>query len=276
MEKLEIDGFVPVYKAQPPFMKYENGFGYKGLLLEDIATGKLQCHLCGHLANNISKHLFHKHKEITPNSYKQLTGLNRTTPLLSPTSRKKIKNNFLNLTDKKRKEIIERLKDNNKSIHRNGTYKRKDCKGQTQMENRFGTCPEQCKAQFMKEYKQLGRIPGNKEMSGRLRHMIYSRFDNYQQALTAWGISENEYRAHITNSQINAQQARAEMDYFPKFSADDVKNKYQEFYFKFKRLPTWNEVKEYGLPGRSPFMRVFGKNKSEIENSFKVNELSYN
>ncbi len=273
-ETLNVDGFLPVYKGLPPFMKYEGGFGYSGVLLEDIVTGKLQCHLCGHLVNNLSKHLFHKHKEVTPEKYREMTGINRTTPLMSTSTLKKYKNNFLDLTKEKRNAIIARLKENNKSIHARKTYvKRTGTKGTTQMQNKFGTCPEQAKTQFMREYQKLGRIPSNSEMSGRLRNLVYTRFPSYKEALLAWGISDQEYRQHVTEGKVKAYQARADHDFYRKYTDEDVKTLYSDFYFQNKRLPTWSEVKQYGLPSREVFKRVFGTDKSLVEGSFASNEL---
>lgn len=275
--KLEVDGFEPIYKGVPPFMKYENGFGYIGVLLEDKESGKLQCHLCGHLVKNLSKHIFHKHKNTTPVEYRKMVGLNLTTPLVSQSTRKLIKNNFLDLTDKKKAEVIARLKHNNKKLHsKGGKYKSRGSYSSSQYENRFGTCPAQAKTLFWNEYKKLGKIPTNNEMSEKLRYIVYSRFSSYKQALISWGITEQQYREHVINGRNNAVDVRAENDYFPKYDADEVKKIYEEFFFQNKRFPTWGEVKEQGLPGRVPFKRAFGMDKSELELSLKVKECQFN
>ncbi len=276
IEKLEVDGFEPIYKGVPPFIKFSSGFGYLGVLLQDKETGKIQCHFCGILANNLSKHLFHKHKDISPVEYRIKTGLNLTTPLVSQQTSKRIKNNFLNLTDEKRKEVIARLKDNNKKLHsEKGNYKTRGKYSSSQFENRFGTCPEQAKTLFWKEYETLGHIPSNDEMSGKLRNIVYTRFSSYKNALISWGITEEQYRQHITEGRINAVVARAENDFFPKYSVEEVKSKYQDFFFENKRMPTWGEVKMFGLPGRVPFQRAFGCPKSEVESSLQVKEVQY-
>lgn len=274
-EELAVEGFEPVYKGVPPFMKFENGFGYMGVLLEEKETGKLQCHLCGHLSLNISKHLFHKHKDVTPTRYKELTGLNRTTPLMSTRTRKFIKNNFLNLTEEKRKEVLKRLKENNKKTHTEGSWRKREAGAALEFNNKFGTCPEQARTLFWEEYHKLGRIPSNKEMSGKLRHIIYSRFPSYKSALIAWGVTEDDYRSHVIEGRSRAVEARAEKDFFPKYSKEDVERSYGDFFFQHKRLPTWNEVKELGLPGRAPFNKAFGeKTKTEVESMFSVRTLS--
>tara|TARA_R110000868_G_scaffold160448_6_gene390079 strand:+ start:1033 stop:1860 length:828 start_codon:yes stop_codon:yes gene_type:complete len=273
-EELKVEGFEPVFKGVPPFMNFENGFGYMGVLLEEKETGKLQCHLCGCLALNLAKHIFHKHKDFTVDRYREIAGLNSTTPLMSVSTRKKIKNNFLNLTEEKRKAVVKRLRENNRKAvnegrvggHRKNTF---------EAQNKFGTCPEQAKTLFWEEYKKLGRIPTNKEMSGKLRHIIYTRFSSYKNALISWGVSESEYRENVVNYQQKAFEARADKDFFPKYSEEDVKKLYGDFFFQNKRLPTWGEVKEIGLPGRAPFERIFGKSKSEIEAGLKVREHCY-
>ena len=275
METINIEGFNPVYKVLPPFMKFDGGFGYKGVLLEDKETGKLQCHLCGTLANNLSKHLYHKHKGVSANDYREKVGLNKYVPLMSEQTRKKIKNNFLNLTDSKRKEVIKRLKENNKNAHESGNWKKREKTGSIQYQNKYGTCPEQAKTQFFKEYKELGRIPTNDEMSGRLRSLVYTRFSSYKEALISWGISEQEYREHFLQGKINSFEARRDQDFFPKYDKDDVKKLYSDFFFEKKRFPTWGEVKQFGLPSRVVFERAFGGTKSNIESSFKVKEQSY-
>lgn len=266
-------GFRAVYKGIPPFMKYENGYGYIGVLLEDEETGQLQCHLCGQLANNLAKHIYHKHKDINSKSYKAIVGLNNHTPLMSETTRRKYKNNFLNLTEDKKNEVIERLRSLNRSSHKYKKLNQHKKRGYTvspETENKFGTCPEQAKTLFWEEYNKFGGIPKVEEMSGKLKNLVYTRFSSYREALITWGITEEEYKDHIVNWNINVQNSRRNKDFFPKFTEDEVYQKYQDFFLLNKRLPTWGEVAQYGLPGRIPFARVFKTNKSAIQQRFRL------
>lgn len=272
---LKEKGFRPVYKGVPPFMKFKDGYGYYGVLLESEKTGELQCHLCGSLANNIAKHIYHKHKNISVKQYKEKVGLNLRTPLMSETTRKKIKNNFLNLTEQKRKEIVKRLKNLNKNNHRDGKIKPRGKYSSQEFQNKFGTCQEQAKTKFWEEYKKWGRIPTVAEMSGSLRSVVFTRFSSYKEALLSWGITDAQYREHILSGRINAVEVRKQNDYFPKYSKEVVRQQYGDFFFKNKRLPTWGEVKHYGLPGRAVFLRVFGTTKSKVENGFRVKVKSH-
>lgn len=269
-------GFRPVYKGIPPFMKYEVGFGYLGVLLEDEDTGKLQCHICGETHESLSKHIYHKHKDITQDSYRKAVGLNMGTPLVSESTRKKIKNNFLNLTEEKKNEVINRLRNMNRAnkVENKNPSKRK-VKGSFEYNNKFGTCPAQAKTLFWEEYNKFGRIPTTDEMSGKLKNLVYTRFTSYKEAMIAWGVSEQEYRSHFTEADVKAYEARRAHDFFPKYTKEEVIQKYADFFFEKKRMPTWGEVKQFGLPGRVPFTRAFGRNKSEVENSFKVKNSQY-
>lgn len=113
------------------------------------------------------------------------------------------------------------------------------------------------------------------EMSGKLKNLVYTRFTSYKEAMISWGVSEQEYREHFTENNIKAYEARRLQQFFPKYNKEDVIQKYADFFFEKKRMPTWGEVKQFGLPGRVPFMRAFGRNKSEVENSFKVKSSQY-
>ena len=260
------NGFRAIYKGVPPFMKYEGGYGYIGVLLEDEETGKLQCHLCGHTVLNIAKHLYHKHRDISPLNYRKKVGLNLTTPLMSESTRKKIKNNFLNLTEEEKKNIVARLLNNNRKVHREGLNNVRGKYSSKQYNNKYGTCPEQAKTLFWEEYNKFGHIPTIDEMSGKLRYLVYARFSSYREALICWGVNEKEYIEHIVKGKIKAKEVREQNDYFPKFLEEEVRQVYQDFFSLNKRLPTWGEVKQNNLPGRIQFKRVFKMEKSQLEN----------
>lgn len=264
-ELIKIDGYRSIYKGVPPFMQYTGGFGYYGVLLEEEATGKLQCHLCGSTHLNLAKHIFHKHKDISPKEYKIETGLNLTTPLMAESTRKFIKNNFLDLTEEKKAEVITRLRNFNKRLHSNPKRQRKN-KATLEMNNKYGTCPEQVKNRFLQKYSELGRIPNWKELDGGLRSVIETRFKSYEDAVVTWGISREEYQSHISQCKVNAVQARRDNNFFPKYDETKVREQYTQLLRIKGRFPTWGEIIQSGLPKRSVFMRAFnGMNKTEVE-----------
>ena len=266
----KFEGFKPIYKGIPPFMKYEKGFGYYGVLLEQEETGKLQCHLCGECVLNIAKHIYHKHKDSSPKQYRVETGLSLTTPLVSEKTRKLIKNNFLKLNEEEKDKVVARLRNLNKKLHQ-GEKRQRENKASLQTNNRYGTCPEQVRSQFYEIYNSLQRIPNWKELSSRLRYIIETRFGSYEEAVVAWGIPRQEYTDHRNEAQIKAQEVRRENDYFPKYSVEEVKEQYMAFFELKGRFPTWGEVKQYGMPGRVPFKRAFGEEKSVLEKQLNFN-----
>ena len=261
----KVDGYKPIYKGIPPFMKYEKGYGYYGVLLEEETTGKLQCHLCGESALNLAKHLFHKHKDVSPREYKVETGLNLGTPLMSEKTRKLIRNNFLELTDEKKEKVIARLKNLNKELHERGDKKQRENVASIQTNNRYGTCPEQVKSQFLSIYNSLGRIPNYSELTRRLRYITETRFGSYEEALVVWGIPRTEYKAHLSEASEKAKDVRRENNYYPKYTDEEVKKIYMNYFAVNKRFPTWGEVIMNGMPGRVPFQRVFKMPKSAVE-----------
>jgi hypothetical protein len=262
---MNIQGFKPIYKGIPPFMKYDAGHGYYGVLLEEEKSGKLQCHLCGRLILNIAKHLYHKHKNISSREYKIETGLSLTTPLMSEQTRKKIKNNFLNLTEKKRKEVVKRLRNLNKKLHSSPQKRQRENKASIQTNNRYGTCPEQVRSQFLEIYKTLNRVPKWPELTGKLRYIVETRFGSYEEACIVWGIPRQEYKLHISQGRRNAVEARARQNYFPSYTVDEVKKQYRDFFKLKNRLPTWGEVRLNKMASRDVFERVFGCCKSNFE-----------
>lgn len=264
-ETIEINGFRSIYKGVPPFMKFDKGYGYFGVLLEEESTGKLQCHLCGDTFLNLAKHIFHKHKDTSPKQYKITTGLNLTTPLMSERTRKLIKNNFLDLDEEKRDAIIKRMQRFNKELHSKGTKKQRVNKATLEMNNKYGTCPEQIKYKFFARYDELGRIPNWRELPGGVRSIIEKRFGSYQEALITWGISQEEYQDHVSQAKVNAVAARRDHNFFPKYNKEQVRKQYIQLYALKGRFPTWGEITQSGLPKRNVFERTFGCSKTEME-----------
>lgn len=266
---LNIQGYKPIYKGVAPFMKYEKGFGYYGVLLEEEASGKLQCHLCGHTVLNLNKHIFHKHKDLTIKMFKEQVGLSLGTPLIAESTRKKFKNNFLNLTEAKKEETIKRLQSLNKKLHTDKTKKQRTNKASLQTNNMYGTCPEQVKSQFYEIYNKLGRLPNWSELTYKLRYILESRFGSYQEGLVAWGIPRQEYRDHINESKIKIADHFREHGHPSLVDDEEVKRQYLEFFQIKRRLPTWGEVRQSGMYGRVPFHRVFKISKKELQKILK-------
>lgn len=76
-------GFINTGKLIPPFSPLKDGFGFLGVLAEDLKTEKLQCAICGEWFENLSSHIRQKHKMKNMDEYKKRFGLLQNTALIS-------------------------------------------------------------------------------------------------------------------------------------------------------------------------------------------------
>lgn len=260
----ESNSLIPLYKASPPFMKYEKGYGYMGVVLMDTETNKIQCHLCGTLVNSMYLHLRFKHKKIDGKEYRKITGLNKFIPLISESYSKKIRESFTKLPKKEREERIKKLCEISRKTFAKGRHKRQT-KGSIQYQNKFSTCELQAKDKFWKEYEALGRIPTTNEMSESLKSIIYSRFGSYEKALYKWGMSEDKINQHLELKQRRAFEARKSKRFFPRYDKEVLRKQLLNSLNEKGELPTWNELKRELIVSRDTIYRLFGSRiKNEI------------
>jgi len=267
---LESDLF-PIYKPLPPFIKFPMGYGYMGVIMQSSRTGKIQCHLCGKLFKSVGRHVSHAH-DMSGEEYKELIGLNKFTPLVCENTSSKMRENYIMLPSAEKEKKIETLRKNNYKLHHGGNYvkKIKGEKCRLQMNNKFGTCELQAKHYFWEEYKKLGRIPTYKDMTPRLKWLVHSRFNSYDEALVRWGIDENEIAAKKLIGKQNAVEARRKNNFFPKYNKNKLILSIIDYYKKNDRLPTWEESRRIGFPHRSVWKRLLGTNiKKELDIKFK-------
>lgn len=269
--ELKIDGYNMVYKGVPPFMKYEGGYGYQGVLLEQEDTGKLQCHICGKHFMSLPGHIYFKHG-LTADEYKKQVGLNLGTPIVSESISKKIRKSIFEQPESEIKRRMEMFKKTH-TQRKEGRLKAHGISGKnSQFNNKHGTCPEQVKEQFWEIYHKHGRIPFIKELNRRLRYIIEKRFSGYEEACVAWGVTRAEFLEH----KEKVRQIRADTVYEHKagvcnIDLDYVRRYYLDYFGVKKRLPSWGEVKLIGAPCEYQFRKAFGTSKSNLERMLKVN-----
>src|SRR3990167_11305295 len=85
-------GFIKLYKYKEPFMKFQEGFGFEGVLAMDGNGDKIQCHLCGNWYEVLGNHL-HREHNMKASDYKRLVGLRQNTALISEKVREKMVTN---------------------------------------------------------------------------------------------------------------------------------------------------------------------------------------
>jgi len=145
-------GFVHIGKYIPPFEKVENGFGFKGVIVEDFESGKLQCHICGAWHEQLPNHINHKHN-INSRDYKIKFGLLISTALKS----KRMRLQQSAIMQKLRKENPA----NRFSFKRKNEFagNRKDKPKALESKNKFGVCDLQIMQKVIELAKEMGKTP---------------------------------------------------------------------------------------------------------------------
>jgi hypothetical protein len=262
-------GLFPLYKPQPPFMPFEYGFGYMGVILQDIQSGKIQCHYCGKLFRSVGRHIQHEH-DMTVDKYREEVGLYRSTPLVCSGTSQLIRKNYYSLPSEEREERIELLRNNNKEVVEKyaGTIRTR-IKSRIQYHNKFGTCDLQAKALFYKEWKELGRIPGSEDASSKLKWLVYDRIGSWDKALQLWGVSEKD----MINYHKYKDERMHSKKYRPTFEnrkGSDIKytkvgviNSIKAFVMTEGRMPSHTEIDRTILPSTSTLHKLFGTESLE-------------
>jgi len=177
-------GFVTLYNYKEPFMpfKYEgDGYGYEGVLLFDGTSDKIQCHLCGNWLHAMGNHLQKEHN-MKANDYKELTGLRKTTALVSETLRAKMIANGLDKRlqtlragGKKTEEQKQKIRETNLK----NSFKRES-------QNEKGTCPQQLIDRIQRKATELGRCPTLKDIT--YEAVLRKVFGSFTEACRAAGL----------------------------------------------------------------------------------------
>jgi hypothetical protein len=151
-------GYVFLNKFKEPFVPYSGGFGYRGVLLFEGKTKKLQCHECGEWINYLPHHL-HKEHNMIAKDYKKRVGLRQSTALISEELRKQLikcgleaRKKNLRPGTKPSEETKEKIRTTLKNVS-------------DELQNEKGTCPLQVIERLYKLYVKLGRTPNQKEIT---------------------------------------------------------------------------------------------------------------
>jgi len=236
-------GLVMLYNYKEPYMKYEFGHGYQGVLLFDSKTDKVQCHECGLWFDYLPSHI--RTHNLSANEYKLRVGLRRSTALISETHREKLLKNraqkMLNLrlhnyqhSEETKKKISETLKKN----HR-----------ETQNEN--GTCPQQILDRIAKMGAELGRTPTKEEFAG------------YTTAKRLYGTWSNAVKLAGLIPRESGQNAVHKKRH--QYSREDLLAILRGFVHTNKRLPVPSDYRRRLIPSNDTFRRYFGSFEKAIE-----------
>lgn len=169
-------GEININKWIPPFQEIENGFGFVGVLAEDTASGKLQCHICGKWYDLLTTHVFAKHK-ITSSEYCEKFGLSRGTALKCMRIRNRQSEVMLGMRKKHAKHRMKFKKGNTQSGNRLGKPK------SIETQNRHGVCDLQILDKMTSLKNKLGRTPALTEVieeyGQAMASMMHLRYNGY-------------------------------------------------------------------------------------------------
>lgn len=237
-------GKVTFYNYKEPFMEYEAGYGFQGVLLMDADSGLVQCHLCGRWLQALnSEHLRTRHG-ITASEYKVEVGLNQSTALIGEAYRAKLVRNGLEQKKtlrkgrKKSKEEIEK-------IRRGLVNYRASMEGK----NENGVCPAQLLERLRKLGEKLGRTPTHDELKGMVA-TLRQTYGTISNALQLAGFSPRKVGANIN---YKAHLARR-----PIYTKEKVLKTLRLFKEQHGREPSKSDMRRGILPSKTTIHKLFG------------------
>ena len=178
-------GKINIGKWLPPFQKVEGGYGYMGVLAEDVGTGKLQCHICGQWFELLTTHISARHG-LTSAEYSNQFGLYRSTALKSMRIRKIQSKVMLEMRKKHKKHRMKFKKGNKISGNRKGWKK------PLEEQNKYGICELQVRDKILKLKDKLGKTPALTQVidtyGGSFASLIHNRYSGYLSLLKSLGL----------------------------------------------------------------------------------------
>lgn len=230
-------GYVTLYNYKEPFMVFESGFGYQGVLLYDKIDGTVQCHLCGKWFNSLGHHVNRVHG-IKASEYKYKVGLNQSSALISEEVRLKM---IARGMSEKRRQILEQ---NRKKIDYSKKREIKFPNNVRQLQNKTGNCPMQLLDRIKEKATELGRTPTAIELESVVsKSTIRAVFGSMEKAITLAGLEPRKKGEGVT---------------YKTYTKNEIINIMKNFKEFNKREPLMSDSKRGLLPSWSAFVKHFG------------------
>lgn len=238
-------GYVTLYHYKEPFMPFESGYGYQGVLLFDGKSDLIQCHLCGEWMEYLPNHLMREHN-MRASAYKELVGLRQSTALLNEAQRAKLIANGLERRLKNLKPRGEKTEEEKQKIRQ--TMK----KVVRESENEKGTCPFQLIQRLQALADRLGRTPRSIEINfeGSLKRV----FGTYENAIKRAGLEVRKPgQVVLHHTQYTKESLTTALHDFKKTQG---------------RKPSRSDTRRRFIPALHIYEKHFGSWKKALEHAF--------
>lgn len=230
-------GYVTLYNYKEPFMRFDTGYGYQGVLLFDGDEDTVQCHFCGEWFHALGNHL-HKEHNMDSATYKQLVGLNKTTALIGEKMREK-------LIAKNLGKRLKNLRPGRKHTEATKEKIRATLKeNRREMQNITGTCPEQLLERLRKVYEEKGAAFSLRRVS--FGETLIRVFGSMQAACTLANVPYRQPGQTVTSQLTFDHNKIEEVNWVKKFIDEN------------NRLPTYTDYDNAGKKSRYEWMRKKG------------------
>lgn len=234
-------GYVTLYNYKEPFMKFQEGTGYLGVLLFDGETDKVQCHFCGTWHTELGNHL-HREHNMTAKAYKEKTGLRQSTALIGEILRAKliasgltkrlqnIRPGYGPMSQEQKDKIATTLRAN-----------------AIESQNERNTCDDQLPTRLRKIYDKLGRTPSQRLGEIPFYETLMKRYGSMKRACELAEIPYREHGTHINNTK--------------EYTREICKAWSKEFIIREKRLPRITDYQKDKKTGIYINILKYGKTK---------------
>lgn len=238
------------YKEPLKEIKKKDGFGFYGTLLATNDGQYIQCHVCGQLYQNLSRHVLNAHKKrfSSIKEYREHYELARSTALISETERIRLKKATLRwlatLTPKQLEERKRKMRD---VFRRRGNYQPPIA---LETKNKRGTCPDQLLAKIKEVADRLKKTPTlgqfiHETGTQRYKFLIFKTFGSWNNALKMLKLPLNETKSH-KGARHRRHTDEELLEYLRIFTQEN------------QMKPTATDCKRGLLPGYEVYERHFG------------------
>jgi len=234
-------GSVALYHYKEPFMPFDRGYGFRGVLLADEETGDLQCHFCGEWYPNLSNHIHREHNMNTA-QYRDLVGLNKKTILISDQERAKLvhvhqdaclanlRSHSTPHTEATKRKISEEMK--------------KNWETRFETKNVKGTCYLQLLNRIKEFHREHGRVPSSRDFNSSQGTFVRV-FGSWTNAVRAAGFEPNKVGGHSLKSSW-------------RYTDDQLLDAIRNFYRQHNRIPSISDCVSGLIPSYGTYQKHFG------------------